>query len=144
MELEVRIRGLMAMYHITNTQKSTLNHVMLILNIKDDGQIQEQMQFVKSSSDRASKRPIRRKQLMEHVPANILPADYAVIAGDGHCLFATIVHQLDNVIINSSQHNDSTHELRQEVVEYLKGKRGDGIIEMNLASNYCEAQHFLR
>lgn len=44
----------------------------------------------------------------------------AVIDGDGSCLFASIIHQLKSIRMNSKQHKKLAKELRIEVVDYLR------------------------
>lgn len=47
-------------------------------------------------------------------------AKYCRIPGDGDCLFSAIAHQLYNVKLGSTDHEQKKQELRSEVVSYIK------------------------
>lgn len=43
-----------------------------------------------------------------------------IIAGDGHCLFSAIPHQLYKTDIRSEEHNRRIWETRGQIAEYIK------------------------
>lgn len=82
-------------------------------------QINEAMSFV-SESLKINKQKTDEFDVMYLDEKRKHKVEVAIIDGDGSCLFASIIHQLESIQLNSQQHKQLAKELRVEVVNYLR------------------------
>lgn len=60
----------------------------------------------------------------------------ALIKADGNCLLGALAHQLHRYPLQSKEHTDATHSLRQNAIEYIKKNIGLFITSISLRSDF--------
>lgn len=104
------------------------------------GQIEYQLQKTSDATLTHREKTQKMRYALEN-EEHLRTVRVAIIAGDGNCLFGAMAHQLFGSKINSRKHKQETHQLRQDVVEYIR-KDYTATLQAGLLDGALDEQDF--